>query len=146
MEIEPLSRYTLNAVVDLVLELWPDCDLNEELQNYARLLSSDNDACFVAKIEDSCVAFVHVSCRYDYVEGSVELPVAYMEGIYVKPAYRKQGIAQKLVRTVEDWAKHKGLTQLASDTELMNVASIDFHKKTGFEEVERIVCFIKDLP
>ncbi|SOD82584.1 aminoglycoside 6'-N-acetyltransferase [Spirosoma fluviale] len=145
MEIEPLSRYTLNAVVDLVLELWPDCTFDEELQNYTRLIGSENDGCYLAKAGESYMAFVHVSRRHDYVEGSVALPVAYIEGIYVKRLYRKQGVAKKLIQAAEDWAKQKGLTQIASDTEITNITSIDFHKKAGFEEVERIVCFIKDI-
>lgn len=146
MEIKPLTSHTLKAFVDLVLELWPDCTFDEELENYTRLLESANDICYLAKVNQAYVAFVHVSCRYDYVEGATELPVAYIEGIYVKPPYRKQGIANKLIRRSEEWAKQKGLTQIASDTEIANKTSIDFHKKAGFDEVERIVCFIKDLP
>ncbi|WP_461128705.1 aminoglycoside 6'-N-acetyltransferase [Spirosoma aerophilum] len=145
MYIELLSTYTLDAVVDLVLELWPDCTRDEELENYAQLLDSANEACYLVKAGDDYIAFVHVSCRHDYVEGADELPVAYIEGIYVKPAFRKQGIADKLIAVSEDWARQKGLTQIASDTDVTNTASIAFHKKVGFEEVERIVCFIKDL-
>lgn len=73
------------------------------------------------------------------------MPVAYIEGIYVKPAYQKQGIAKELVKIAENWVKEKGFTQIASDTESGNLGSIDFHTKSGFTEVERIVCFIKNL-
>lgn len=146
MDIESLSTHTINAVVELVLELWPECLLDEELENYARILDSSNDACYLATVEGNYVAFILLSIRHDYVEGSADSPVAYIEGIYVKPDYRKQDIAKKLIRVAEDWAKQKEVKQIASDTEITNLASIDFHKKSGFHEVERIVCFIKDLP
>ncbi|MCX6216631.1 aminoglycoside 6'-N-acetyltransferase [Spirosoma sp.] len=145
MVIEPLSTHTINDVVELVLELWPDCIHDEELENYSLLLNSSNDACYLAKVGASYIAFILISIRHDYVEGSAESPVGYIEGIYVRPAYRKQGIANKLIRVAEDWAKQKGLTQLGSDTEITNSSSIDFHRNAGFKEVERIVCFIKDL-
>ncbi|ADB38349.1 aminoglycoside 6'-N-acetyltransferase [Spirosoma linguale] len=145
MVIEPLSTHTINDVVELVLELWPDCTHDEELENYSRLLNSPNDACYLAKVGASYIAFILISIRHDYVEGSDDSPVGYIEGIYVRPDYRKQGIANKLIRVAEDWARQKGLTQLGSDTEITNSSSIDFHRKAGFQEVERIVCFIKDL-
>lgn len=28
---------------------------------------------------------MHLSIRNDYIEGAIDLPVAYIEGIYVKP-------------------------------------------------------------
>jgi aminoglycoside 6'-N-acetyltransferase I len=45
----------------------------------------------------------------------------------------------------ETWAKSSGISQIASDTEVENVESIAFYKKAGFSEVNRVVCFIKDL-
>lgn len=146
MEIEALSIDTINAVVGLTLELWPDCSPDEERENYRHLLDSSNEVCYLVKTGSDYIAFILVGCRYDYVEGSTQLPVAYIEGIYVKPAYRQQGVAARLIQVAENWARQKGLTQIGSDTELTNKGSIDFHKKLGFNEVERIVCFIKDLP
>jgi aminoglycoside 6'-N-acetyltransferase I len=79
------------------------------------------------------------------VEGAAESPVAYVEGVYVKPDFQRQGFAKKLISVAEDWAKQKGLTQLASDTGVTNLQSINFHKEVGFTEAERIVCFIKNI-
>ena len=103
------------------------------------------ETCYLVKDKDKYVAFVHVSIRNDYVEGSNDSPVAYIEAIYVKPNYQKRGIARMLVNVAENWAMQKGLRQLASDTPIDNKTSIKFHKKVGFTEVERVVCFIKDI-
>jgi aminoglycoside 6'-N-acetyltransferase I len=41
--------------------------------------------------------------------------------------------------------KDKGCTEFASDCELDNKESLEFHKAIGFEEVNRIICFRKNL-
>jgi aminoglycoside 6'-N-acetyltransferase I len=145
MEIEKLSLDNLKQLTELILELWVDCEFHEEFENYKRILGSENEICYLCKEEDNYIAFLHLSSRNDYVEGAKDLPVAYVEGIYVKPNYQKKGIAKKLMNCAENWAKQKGYNQLASDTQITNYASIDFHKQIGFAEIERIVCFIKDL-
>ncbi|WP_017495462.1 aminoglycoside 6'-N-acetyltransferase [Flavobacterium sp. WG21] len=145
MNIEVISSQNLKQLVELVLELWNDCSFDEEVESYKAIIDSENEICYVVKDQEDYIAFVHLSTRNDYVEGAEDLPVAYIEAIYVKPAYQKQGIARRLTKVAEDWAKQKGFKQIASDTDLGNSASIDFHQKTGFTEVERIVCFIKNL-
>lgn len=145
MEIEIISADNLEPLVELVLELWVDCSLKEELENYGSIIGSEDEVCFLVKEQEKYIAFAHLSIRNDYVEGATCLPIAYIEGVYVKPNYQKRGIAKMLIEVAENWAKQKGLRQIASDTDIANLASIDFHKKIGFIEVERIVCFIKEL-
>lgn len=145
MEIEQLSADNLTHLTGLVLELWDDCKFEEEFEDYKKIIGSENEICYLCKTQEGYIGFLHVSSRNDYVEGATDFPVAYVEAIYVKPVYQKEGIGKKLMGFAENWAKQKGYIQLASDTNLTNTASIDFHKKIGFSETERIVCFIKDL-
>ncbi len=143
--IETLSAENLKYLTPLVLELWPGSVFDEEYENYKDIPDSENEICYLVKNEEMYIGFIHLSIRTNYVEGAAELPVAYLEAIYVKAEYRKTGIGEKLLALVENWAKEKGYSQIASDTELENSASIDFHKKVGFNEANRIVCFIKEL-
>ena len=145
MHIEVLSTDNCQALTELALELWPDAVFEEEYEQFAGLIESENDRCYLAREGEEYVGFVHVSIRREYVEGADDLPVAYVEGIYVRPMYQKQGIARQLMAASEAWARQKGITQMASDTPADNAASIDFHTKLGFAEAERIVCFIKEL-
>jgi len=71
--------------------------------------------------------------------------VGYLEGWYVSPEHRRAGIGRKLVQAAEDWARSKGCTEMASDAELHNTQSQQAHRRLGYEEVERIVCFRKSL-
>ena len=50
-----------------------------------------------------------------------------------------------LMKAAEQWAQEKGFSELASDTETSNLKSIAIHKQLGFEETERVVCFLKQL-
>ncbi len=83
--------------------------------------------------------------RSEYVAGAATSPVCYLEGAYVLPEYRRQGISSEFVRMVEEWARERGITELASDAELENAVSHQFHKKNGFREVKRTVSYIKRL-
>lgn len=145
MNIEILSTDTIQPLTELVLELWPDCNFDEEYEYYTGVVKAENEICYLVREQDRYIAFIHLSIRTDYVEGATESPVAYLEAIYVKPAYQTRGIGRNLVRLGEAWGKNNGCRHFASDAELTNLASIDFHQKVGFTEANRIVCFIKNL-
>jgi GNAT superfamily N-acetyltransferase len=80
------------------------------------------------------------------VNGCTTYPVAFLEGIYVDPDWRKRGIARLLCRAVEYWATDLGCSELASDTDLKNTDSQRMHTALDFEETERIVFYRKQLP
>lgn len=88
---------------------------------------------------------VEVALRSDYVNGTDSSPVGFLEGLYVDPACRRQGIAALLVSTAEKWCREQGCTEMASDALLENTASYAMHQALGFEETERVVYFRKSL-
>jgi aminoglycoside 6'-N-acetyltransferase I len=90
------------------------------------------------------IGFIEVSCR-DYVDGCKTSPVGYVEGIYVDPEYRHQGIARQFFEIAEAWARAQGCVEMASDTDLDNQISRDVHHKVGYEEAARLVIFRKLL-
>ena len=69
----------------------------------------------------------------------------YLEGIAVREGYRHRGIAGILEEECENWAREKGCTEFASDCELSNTTSYDFHLAIGFQEANRIICFKKKI-
>ena len=88
--------------------------------------------------------FIEVSLR-DYAEECQTSPVAYIEGWYVDADSRRHRLGTHLVQAAEAWARHQGLKEIASDTQIENAVSIQAHRVLGYEEVERIVCFRKAL-
>lgn len=91
------------------------------------------------------LGFAEASIRSDYVNGTESSPVAFLEGIYVAPAARGQGVARTLVAAVERWATARGCGELASDALLDNPASHAMHLALGFHETERVVYFRKPV-
>ena len=80
-----------------------------------------------------------------YAEGCSTSPVACLEGIWVDPDIRRTGVASDLLHHAESWARNRGFQELASDSLLENTESEAFHLATGFTEVERIVCYRREL-
>lgn len=69
----------------------------------------------------------------------------YLEAWFVDAAWRGWGIGGALMARAEAWAREQGFDELASDTEIDNHASIALHRRLGFAETERVVCFLKRL-
>lgn len=145
MQIVKLSEQNVEALAHLFVELWPECTFETEYEYCKQILEKKNQTAFLVNKKGEYIAFAYLSLRNDFVEGASSYPIAYLEGIYVKESYRKTGIASKLIQQAEQWAKENGSSQLASDVEIDNEQSIQFHKKSGFLEENRIVCFVKDL-
>ncbi len=145
MKVERLTGENIPQFARLAQALWSDSAVEEERANAERILQSDVEACFLASNEQGCIGFIYLALRHDYVEGTNTSPVAYIEGIYVVQKYRRFGVGKRLVEAAGAWAREKGCSQLASDAELGNHFGIEFHQRTGFREVNRIVCFVQDL-
>ena len=133
------------VLADLALMLWPSHDAAELRDEFTELLKSEEAACFLACEAGVPVGFAQCQLRHDYVEGTQTSPVGYLEGIFVRPEFRHRGLAKQLLGACENWAREKGCTEFASDCEMGNGASLNFHLSMGFTEVNRIVCFTKTL-
>jgi aminoglycoside 6'-N-acetyltransferase I len=125
--------------------LWPDTSIEYLDFDLDDNLADPDYAVFVASRADGeLVAFIEAGLR-DYGEGCETSPVGYIEAWYVDEHIRGQKLGRELVRTAEDWAREKGVREMASDTWLENEASIQAHLKMGYAEAERLVHFVKRL-
>ena len=145
MRIEACSTETLAQWVALRFALWPDADQERTTGEAPGMLVQPDLLVLAAREEDAVIGFAEAAIRRDYVNGCDASPVVFLEGIYVRPEQRHQGVARKLVAAVEDWAQKKGLKELASDALLENGSSHAMHKALGFSETERVVYFRKPL-
>src|SRR5262249_39023821 len=66
--------------------------------------------------------FVEASIR-PFVDGCTTRPVGYVEGWFVDPDVRRQGVGRKLVTAAEEWAAGQGCVEMASDALLGNADS-----------------------
>jgi aminoglycoside 6'-N-acetyltransferase I len=125
--------------------LWPDCPENRHELEINHILSSQGIVLIAESSSQSPVGFAEISRRGDHVSGTFTTPTAYLEGWYVAPAYRRQGIGKALIRSAEEFALQAGFTELASDAEMNNHEGIEIHNRLGFIEVERTVHLINPL-
>ena len=143
--IQRATEHDTEVLAGLALLLWDNHDVTELREEFAELLKSEEAACFLACESGVPVGFAQCQLRHDYVEGTQTSPVGYLEGIFVRPEFRHRGLAKQLLGACESWAKEKGCMEFASDCELGNDASLNFHLSVGFAEANRIVCFTKTL-
>lgn len=90
------------------------------------------------------VGLLEASIR-PYVEDCETDHVGYLEGWFIEPDFRKQGIGRELVRQAEIWAREKGCTEMASDAEIGNDLSLAAHLNLGYKETSRLVHLRKEL-
>lgn len=145
IELKCATIQDLDAVVNLALKLWPHHKKNEFEEEFNEFLNDSNASIHLAYKGEVAIGFAQCQLRFDYVEGTSGNPVGYLEGIYIDEEYRRKGIGRRLVKACELWSKSKGCFEFASDCQLDNSESYNFHVKIGFTEANRIICFIKKL-
>lgn len=133
------------ALAKLATELWDTHTVSELEAEFLDLICSGSAVFFLKSVGNQAVGFAHCQLRTDYVEGTDTSPVGYLEGIFIEKAYRHRGYAKELLLECEKWAKEKSCSEFASDCEIGNDASLQFHLSMGFEEANRIICLRKNL-
>ena len=133
------------AIAKMALKMWTSHTVEELADGFVKAVKDPDSAVFMLTDDNKAVGFAQCGLRHDYVEGAQSSPVGYLEGIFVEELYRKQGYAKMLLERCEKWAKEKGCSEFASDCEIDNEDSRQFHLGAGFREVNRIICFTKKL-
>ena len=125
------------VLAGLALLLWNDHDAAELLEEFAELLKSEGAACFLACEAGVPAGFAQCQLRHDYVEGAQTSPVGYLEGIFVLPEFRRQGIAGKLLQVFLDFAEGNHLAFLTLEVRASNYDAIALYGARGFRGVGR---------
>lgn len=142
--IRQAGKEDLPVLTSLALKLWPGHE-KQALETELGEILEKQAAFFLEFSGEQAVGFAQCQLRRDYVEGTEHSPVGYLEGIYVEPDWRRNGIAGKLLSACESWARQQGCREFASDCEITNSESLRFHLGLGFTEANRIICFTKKL-
>ena len=129
-------------------ELWPDQPLQELLEEAETFFSADDarlaSVLVADKAGEGLVGFAELSLR-PYAEDCRTSPVAFLEGWYVTPSMRRQGVGRALVRAAEEWGRAQGCREFGSDTQFDNSTSIAAHLALGFDDAGALRSFRKDL-
>lgn len=128
-------------------ELWPSDDPGEHAREIAAFFEGrvrHSEVLLAVDESGRAIGFAELDIR-PYAEGCYSGRVGYLEGWFVDELFRRSGVGRALVRAAEDWARTQACTEFASDTDLQNDGSAAAHRALGFAEVDRIICFRKNL-
>ncbi|RKP45218.1 GNAT family N-acetyltransferase [Trinickia fusca] len=127
--------------------LWPHTSVDDHAHETEQLLAAPHQYAMAIAISSKgeALGFAEAAIRHDYVNGCDTSPVLFLEGIYVVPSMRRQGIARALCTSIEQWGSSHACAEFASDTSIDNVDAQALHRALGFDETERVV-FFRKLP
>ncbi len=126
--------------------LWPDSDVEELTQEMAGIWARlEHEPVFVAERLDGTLGGMIEVSLHEQVVGCETSPVGYIEGWYVDPDLRRQGVGGRLVAAAEAWARKSGCREMASDTEPNYPISPLAHTHLGYEETEMALHYRKVL-
>ena len=147
MIVRKATREDSEAWTRMRQSLWPSSPAEharEIAQFFGGTLNNLDEVLLAFDENGNPIGLAELSIR-PYAEGCYSGRVAYLEGWYVSPGARRNGVGAALVANAEEWARTQGCTEFASDCELENVVSATAHRALGFEEVVRSICFRKPI-
>ncbi len=127
---------------DAVIALWRRAGLPFEPHGrdsraaLAQQIRSSGHLMFVAEADGQIIGTVFGS--YDGRKG-------WINRLAVDPRYRRQGLAQQLIKRAEEALAREGLIIVAALVEAPNEPSLELFRKLGYEERRDIVYFRKFL-
>src|SRR5215472_11290489 len=125
--------------------LWPDETPLAHDKMVDELLGDGDFLGLIAEAtDDTAVGFAEIAVR-KYANGCDTRPVAFLEGVWVRPQFRRRGIGARLLARAEELLAARGFRELGSDASIDNGASHAAHRAWGFSETERVVYFRKIL-
>ena len=147
MKTRAVQQRDLDSWANFRLQLWPDSGdgYRAELVAYFAGDCSVVTQAFVLENDQAQLCgFIELNIRSN-ITGSTAPKMPFIEGWFVAGEYRACGFGAKLMARAEQWAQDQGYTEPGSDAEANNTPSIKAHLGFGFQETQRIVCFIKQL-
>jgi ribosomal protein S18 acetylase RimI-like enzyme len=123
------------------------CDLTGIEVNEGQRRISAGDSCFVATRGSDILGLVWVHRGSFYIRGlgyyseSVDND-HYLYNLVVLPKYRREGVAKRLVQTIEDLLSTKSNGRVLAIVEKNNLAGLSFFKSLQYEP-EQSICHLK---
>ncbi len=149
--IRPATPSDLDRLAQLCHALWPEGPVAEHAHELVPKLTGQSPSSLplTLLVAESpgrqVIGFAEVGLR-SHADGCDDAhPVGYLEGWYVEPAFRRQGIGRALLAAAEDWARSHGCREMASDALIDNRISQQAHETLGFQVVDRCVHYRKPL-
>jgi aminoglycoside 6'-N-acetyltransferase I len=148
--IRPARPADCSEISRMRAALWPESSAKEHARELQPILEGTASVPFllvnlVAETSGQLVGFLEVDMRSHADGCDPSHAVGFIEGWYVDPGWRGQGIGRKLLSAAEEWARSHGCREMASDTWIDNQLSQRVHDAAGYTVVDRCVHYRKTL-
>jgi len=148
--IRPAQASDCPTIARMRAALWPDVSAEEHTRELQPILEGTSSfpfplENFVAEASGHLIGFLEVDLRSHADGCDPSRTVGFIEGWYVDPEWRGQGIGRQLLDAAEDWARSHGCLEMASDTWIDNELSQRIHLAAGYTVVDRCVHYRKSL-
>ena len=101
---------------------------------FTKIYDKDYNVLICALSDNNVVGFIYGFLKYE--KGIlVNESVGFIDALYVKEKYRKQGIATHLIEEFYKWCDSKEIKFIEIGSYVNNEAAYNFYKKLGFEVV-----------
>ncbi len=150
LTIRPAATRDFEALLAMLVALWPKASTRDHGRQIRSVLSGRPRSTLpltmlVAERDRTLAGFVEVGLR-SHANGCDPIrAVGFIEGWYVVPGQRRNGIGRALFQAAERWCRRHGCREMASDTWADHRASIAAHAALGYEIEGRFVNFRKRL-
>jgi len=133
------------AWAEMRASLWPEDSISAHAEDIDGFIRADDAWGFIAETKDGApVGFAELAIR-KYANGCTTRPVPFLEGIWVRAEFRRQGVGTRLLQHIEAFAAERGFREIGSDARIENRVALASHLGWGFSETERVVYFRKAL-
>jgi len=121
--------------LDRLYEIEMECFEKEAFakQQIAHLLTDNNSVSLVAKVNSEIVGFI-IGILY----ADRSSLTGHILTIDISPSHRRKGIAQRLLREIEDIFKEKGVTACRLEVREDNIAALRLYQKLGYKKIARL--------
>ncbi|AFY36483.1 GCN5-related N-acetyltransferase [[Leptolyngbya] sp. PCC 7376] len=92
-------------------------------------LQKEESVIFAARKGDCLVGFTQLYPSFSSVSMK---PIWILNDLFVEPTSRKQGVAQLLMATAEDFARKSGAIRLALSTQVENLVAQSLYESRGY--------------
>ncbi|MGB9915616.1 MAG: ribosomal protein S18-alanine N-acetyltransferase [Candidatus Bathyarchaeales archaeon] len=122
-------------LLDKLYEIEKQCFEREAFtkQQLAYLLADYNTVGLVARFNDEIAGFVMARIGIER-----NMMFGHILTVNVAPAYRRRGIAQRLLVEIESMLREKGVKECRLEVREDNVAALNLYRKLGYKVVGKL--------
>lgn len=113
----------------------PETHSQEYRSFFTQLLRKKPHKIFVLEEDNQLIGFVYTTItKQPPVFANTQR--GHIQGIYVKPKYRKRGYGTELVSTAMTWLEENGVQEIECMITQGNTSSLELFRKNGFSEIQ----------